>query len=510
MRRTLPFFAAALLPLCGAAALCALALAAPAGAQSGSNVNGNLNRAAGPTPSGETQNTNSNSDSRERVAEADESRRLRFPPLPTVRWADIDAIPGTVGTSPLALRAKPDARAPVAEEVDVEEYPPVEVLETAGDFLRVRWETGNSGEGRKPREVEGWAEWGAALPHTTALVIDARDGRVLRRVALGPGINAVAFSPDGERALFHGRWAQNLYEAAASDLVPLRRLEGDSRGSFGPAAYTGTGHDLLITFWGMIEGAEVYNSSVHLARVDGGGVTVTPSWRSPAAVEPASLAFAPDGRTGFAFYPHPYANAYGGEEESPSEEDRGPVATVEVFDPATLMVVRRFKLPDAALGFDADSLALNADGSELYLLDQTGQRLVAVETQTGGLLYEVSLAGETTRLLSFAPGTTSGAGPLVRFWEASEEHHGTPLTLRLEGGRAVTEEGFAFTAEAGGTRYAVDDSGTRLFTLGADDGPRAKRETKLPDTGGHTPVGLFATPDGSRLILILSFPEHGC
>jgi dipeptidyl aminopeptidase/acylaminoacyl peptidase len=476
MRRALTLFFA-LLPPC-AACLCALALAAPARTQSATDANGATERAG---------------------------RARRPPAQPTTRWAKVDSVPGLVGASPLPLRRAAGALAPVAEEADVSDYPHVEVLETAGEFLRVRFRTGGEGG----RSVEGWAAWGAALPATTALVLDARDGRVLRRVALGPGIDAVAFSADGARALFHGRWASAVYEADASDLVPTRRLEADLEGSFGPASYTGAGRELLVTFWGTSEGRDGSNSSLYLARAGGGGMTMLPAAVSPKGAEPAMIVFAPDGRAGFAFYAHPY----GDEHELPAEEDRGAVATVEVFDPATMQPLRRFKLPSAALAFDAGSVAVNADGSELYLLDHQGQRLVVVETQVGGVVREVSLSGETQRSFMLAQPAASGAGPLVRYWEAGggeDEHHSTPGTLRLEGHRAVASDlRLAFTAEAGGIIYAVDDAGARLYAIGDDGRPRVTRELQGPE-GLQTPVGLFATPDGSRLILLLAVPEDGC
>jgi dipeptidyl aminopeptidase/acylaminoacyl peptidase len=513
MRRALPFFfAAALLP-CGAW-LFAAALAAPAAFQSAGNVNGNTNRAAGPAPASETPASNSNTNSNpdpapnpvphSREAGPPIPRRPAAPP--SMRWTPVNSTPGHLATSPITLRKSASANAPVATEVDVSEYPSIEVLEVAGDFLRIRFET-SEGEGRPRRRAEGWAAWGEALPFTTALVIDPRDGRVLRRVALGPGIDSVAFSPDGRRALFHGRWAPSVYEADASDLVPTRRLEADVEGSFGPAAYAGTGRDLLVPFRATTEGSGVV--SLHLTRADGGdNVTAAPATPSPGGAEPAVVAFAPDGRTGFAFYRHPY----GDEDESAADADAGQADTVEVFDTSTAQPVRRFKLPDPALAFEDGSLAMNADGSELYLLDHTGQRLVVVETQAGSVAREIPLGRGAACTFAFAPQAVGGAGMLVRYWEhgGDEHHHADAGILRLDGWRVVPDDShFTFTAEAGGTLYAVDDNGTHLFTLGDDRRPRSDRELNRPD-GLQTPVGLFATPDGSRLILLLTIPEGGC
>ncbi|HEV3470300.1 MAG TPA: hypothetical protein VG148_13325 [Pyrinomonadaceae bacterium] len=513
MRRALPFLFAALLLPC-AACLCALALVAPTPVQSGTNMNGVMVRAADRSaPRAATAESygasfNSNVNPTPHAGGAGVPHPRRPPAPPSVRWARVDSVPGLFGASPLALRKSAGATAPVAGEADASEYPNVEVLETAGEFVRVRLKA----DGVEGRSVEGWAAWGAALPSTTALVLDPRDGRILRRVALGHGIDSVAFSADGARALFYGRWAPAVYEADASDLVPARRLELGAEGSFGAASYAGAGRDLLVTFWGMAEGRDGVSTSLHVARADaGGGVTTLPASVSPSGAGPSAVAFAPDGRTGFAFYAHPY----GDEDGLPVEEDRGTVATVEVFDLQTMQPLRRFKLPDPALSFDAGSMAIKSDGSELYLLDHQGKRLFVVETQAGGVLAEVTLAGTAERWFAFTQPAVGGAGPLIRFWEQNgdeEHHHGTaPSVLRLEGWRAVpAESDFAFTVEAGGETYAVDEAGTRLHTLGDDGRPRSTRELDLNDFGGQTPAGLFSTPDGSRLILLLAIPEHGC
>ncbi|HWS54216.1 MAG TPA: hypothetical protein VN228_08820 [Pyrinomonadaceae bacterium] len=513
MRRALPLcFAAVLLPCGAAACLCALAFAAPP-AQSATNINGNMN-AAGHAPSGETPAWNSNSASgpapdpatRARGADAPHPRRPPAPPSPLMRWTEVGPVPGLYGTSAPVLRAGASADARAVAEVDTGVHTQVEVLETKGDFVRVRCHTAEGG-GRSGRSLEGWLRWGEALPSTTALVLDPRSGRVLRRVALGPGIDSVAFSPDGRRALYHGRWAESLYEADASDLVPARRLKADAEGSFGPAAYAGTGRDMLAPFWAMNAEGNAASTSLHMTRADAGGnVTAAPAAVSPAGAQPSSVAFAPDGRTGFAFYAYPY----GDEGELTIEQDRGTVATVEVFDPQTLQTIRRFKLPDPNLSFDPGSLALNADGSELYLLDHPGQRLVVVEAQTGGVVREVSLAGVRQRWFGFARPTVGAAGPLVNYWDDDEEHHSSPRALRVEGWRAVPDAAaFAFTAEAAGTLYAVNDAGTHLITLDAEGRPRSDRELDRPQDY-QTPIGLFSTPDGSRLILLLAIPEDGC
>lgn len=510
MRRTTTLFAAAILLPCGASALCVFALVRQAAGQSAHtnvNLNGNMNRAAGPAPTRETSATNFNSNPGPVARPADTPRPPRPPAPPAVRWSPVSTTPGYAAVSPLKLRAGAGALAPVAEELSVDEETAVELLEMRGAFVRVRVQAGG-GEGRRPRRVEGWAELGEVMPHTTALVLDARSGEVLRRLTLGSGITSVTFSPDGKRALYHGRWASALYEADAADLIPTRRLEAEMEGSFGPASYTGTGHDLLAPFWGMRSGPGGGALPPHVVRADGGGnVTAAPVPPAPSGAEPTYLAFAPDGRTGFAFYRYPY----GDEEKLPVEEDRGSVATAEVFDTATMQTVRRFKLPDPELVFEDGLLALNGDGSELYLLTTTApQRLVVVETHAGRLVREVSLSGQSAPSATFARGAFSGGAPLIRYLEETDADHGTYRAARLDGGRlVVAEAGIAYTAEAGTACYAVDGTGTQLFTLDADLRPRTTRELKRPG-GGHVPVGLFATPDGSRLVLLLSLPEDGC
>lgn len=508
MRRPFTLYAAALLLPCAATLLFALALAPRTAGQSAVNMNGNMsgnmNRAAEPPHPHESLTTNLNMNASPPARPAEAPRRPR--PAPAFRWSAVASVSGYVAAWPLRLRAGAGERAALVAELEPDDNR-VEFLEAAGEFVRVRVELGHT-EGRQGRVVEGWAAWGEVAPDTTALVIEPRTGRVLKRLALGPGIDSVAFSPDGRRVLFHGEWARQVYEADASDLGDLRQLAADAEGSFGPAAYVGAGREMLLTFSVAPQGEQDSGQTLYAVRGDDGGpASAAPFARSPAGAEPARVAFAPDGRLGFAFYTYPF----GDEEELPEEEDRGTVATVVVFDPLTLQPLRRFKLPDHALDFAPGLLAMNADGSEFYLLDHAGQRLVVVETQSGGLLREVSLAGESRRTLALAKEAVAGAGPLVRFWESSEEHHGEPGLLRVNGGRAVPDEsGAAFIVEAAGTLYAVDETGTSVFTLDARGRPSAPREIPRRESDHQTPVGLYATPDGSRLILLLALPQDGC
>ena len=513
MRRQPLFFAAALLLPCAALALCALALAPRAAGQSATNVNVNMNRntrgnvnssaAEGVPPSGTTTlNLNTNSS----AATPRPSPPAATPPA--VRWSRVASVEGFLRSSPVKLRASADARAADVEEVEANDYPPVELLETAGEFVRVRFETGG-GEGRKGKVVEGWAVWGDVMPHTTALILDARTGRVTGRTALGPGIDAVSFSPDGKRALFHGQWSPHVYEADASHLAPTRRLSMEGEGGFNAPVYVGSGHELLAPFWSSAPAGDGGGQKLYVARVDGGGgVSAAPFPRAPSGAEPSRVAFAPDGRTGFAFYVEPFDDEEDVEEPADGAERGTPVA---VFDPLTMQHLRRFHLPGPGLSFDASSMAMNADGSLFYVIDQTGQRLVVVETQAGGVVREVSLAGDETRLFSLARDRVDASGPLlVNYWVAAEDH-GDAGTLRLDGGLAAeADAGPRFTVEAGGARYGVDEAGTRLLILDADGRVLRARDIPRREEDMQTPVGLFATPDGSRLIILLSVPEHDC
>ncbi len=354
MSRHVSSFAAALLLPCAAAALCALALAPRAAGQSGVNMNGNMSPSAGTTTvnsNTNSSNSNSGATTREPVRPTPTPR----PASPAVRWSPVGPIPGFIGGPQLTIRAGAGLRAAVVEELDGHSYEAVEVLEQAGDFLRARFSTG-ANEKVEGRRVEGWVAWGEVVPQTTALVLDARTGRVLSLHALGSGIDAVSFSPDGKRALFHGQWAPTVYEADAADLVPTRQLTAEGEGSFNPAVYVGSGHELLTTF--STAASEKAASTLYAVRSGDGGVTATPFARAPSGAEPSRVVFAPDGRAGFAFHPFPY----GDEAETTVEEDRGSVATVEVFDPLTMQTVRRFKLPDPALSLEPSSIAVNADG----------------------------------------------------------------------------------------------------------------------------------------------------
>jgi DNA-binding beta-propeller fold protein YncE len=496
MRRHLPLYAAALVPLCGAAALCALALAPRAAGQHAVHMNGNLTPAS---------NTNSNTAPSKHELIRPQPTPRPVPRPPSVSWRPVPSVPGYYGEPRVTLRADAGPRAAVVAQFDQQEYPEVSILRVEGEFLRVRAERDGK-DSRAERSVEGWAAWGEVMPQTTALVLDVKTGRVLARRALGDGVDSVSFSPDGTRALFHGPWASVLYEADASDFALTRRLAFEGEGTFSPPVYVGAGHDLLVPFWSNASQTGNTAPTVYAVHTYGGGGTrVTPFGRAPSGAEPSRVVFAPDGRTGFAFYNYPY----GDEGELPEDDERASANTIEVFDPLTLQKLRHFKAPTPGIGFDPGSSAMNADGSELYALDHTLQRLLVIETQSGGVVREVSLAGETQRLLSLD--WLDADGPRLRYWEVTEDHHGEGRQVRLDGGRAVVDEsGHAFVVEAGGTRYAVDEAGARLLTLDADG--RAVKVHDIPrrENDYQVPRGLFVTPDGARLVLILGLAEDGC
>ena len=503
MRRHFPLCAAALVPLGGAALLCLVARAPRAAGQSATNTNGSMTRADGPQRRTTALAPNANSPVPNLTREPVRPRPAPRPPA--IGWQPVASVPGYYGEPRVTLRAEAGPRAEVVAQYDAQEYPDLSILRIEGEFLRVRAERGGK-DARQERFVEGWAAWGEVMPQGSALVLDAKTGRVLSRLALGDGIDSVSFSPDGKRALFHGQWAPALYEADAADFTFTRQLTFKGEGTFSPPVYVGTGHDFLVPFWAAGSPTEGTDPSVYVVQTyGGGGARTTPFTRAPSGAEPTRVAFAPDGRTGFAFY----HDAYGDEAELPEDDERASAATVEVFDPQTLQKIRHFKLPAQGLGFDTGSSAMNADGSELYLLDQALQRLLVVETQAGGVVREISLAGETQRLLSLD--ALDAAGPRLRYWEVTEQHHGEARALRVVGDRAVDDEsGDSIIVEAGGTRYAVDEGGARLFTLDAEGRAVKARDIPRREGDNHTPAGLFPTPDGSRLVLILRIPQDGC
>lgn len=490
----------------------------PNGQGANVNVNGNMNgvmyanmnrndNAGGDQPSSGRVSTNTNLDAH---GPADWSETEAEDSAPSVRWTEVPPVYGFTNARVVKLRASADASSTVVATLDVPFEPEsVEILEGARDHMRVVLR-GRGAGGAGVEDVEGWVEWGAVLPHVTALVLDAQSGEVLRRVPLEAGVTSVAFSPDGRRAVFHGAGGRFAYEVDAEDYSPLRALEAGANESFGSVFYDaeagGVLAPLLSQKYGP-HGAPEWTLDILRA---GDGAAGESAAQSVTNMKADRFVVAPDGLTGFAVRVHTSRQGVDAEKLK---------ATVRVFNLRTLQPANSFTLEGGDMGFGMDALAFNGDGSELYLMLSGEQQRVAVfDTRTGARVREIPLGVAESGSIFFAQENQSGDSLLLKLWDHGGESGATSRAVWLAGEKLTAAgAGIDRFIEAGGERFAVNEEGTRLFKLDGDNRVRSKHKIDRPDIklrkeeGNILTVhGFAASPDGKHLILFLAVPEDGC
>jgi hypothetical protein len=484
------------------------------------NMNGNGNMNAGPAHTSETvleqppggnislgglMNVNLNP--HPVGPSRDEDEAVVGLPIVSAEWEETGPVWGRAARSPLVLRAGAGSSSRVVARPLVEEGETVSILETAGDGLRVRVEAQPEFGRTRRRAVEGWVEWGAVEPVAEALVVEAASGELVRRVPLEGGVTSVLFAPDGATALLHGNSAPAVYEVSGADLKPRRKLQVEGIAGIGGIFFQPGGAQLVVPVWrSAADAGSGYR--LDFLRVGEGPAAVVPTGVTASGA--GRFLVSGDGLTGFAL--NTGGASWGG---------AGRV-TVAVFDMGTLTQIRGFLLPDSIT--EDDDVALGPGGSELFVLSsEQPSRLTVVESMTGSLVREVKLA--TIGAVGFRR-TEGAAGPLIVSYAAAQEGDDASTVTRWarltpEGALVARPEGLTYEVEAAGQRYAVDEAGRKIFVLDEAGRVRASRPVRM--RGGRVPaaaatgegdgpfvLGLYATPDGKRLIIIKGFEECGC
>lgn len=452
-------------------------------ASHGGSLNLNMNRGVGPGP------------------EAVRDEEAAAAAILSAEWRPAGELTGYATVSPLVLRSGAASDSP-ARRVEVEELEGVTILAAEGGRLRVRIEPNAERGGARARAIEGWVEWGPVLPYTHALVLDARSGKLLRRVPLQESIKRVLFAPDGANVLFQSDYA--VYEADAKEFQPRRFLELGGVVTTGELFWQGSGGSLIVPVWWVSNDARG-NYSLAFLRVGEGPAARTRT--GIAALSEGRFLVSRDGQTAYALYRSGEATWGSGQE----------LVTVEVFNLQTLTAVRSFSLPDFVTW---DSEIIVGSGAELLVLPHgESQSLAVFETMTGSLIREVPLNRADWATFT-QPDGTSGA-TLLRISETGEDGQTALRSARIgpEGKLATASPDVHFAVEAGGSLYGLDEAGTRLFVLNEDYSVRSARDIKpravaprVEEGGAPEPVvrGLFASPDGARVIIIFGVPECGC
>jgi hypothetical protein len=517
-------------------AFCAATWYALAGAQTPAPQNSN--RAAANTNAAGTAATNAETDARaftkltgdmtpvgnanaSGVAAPDESgtpqQEAADSEPPTVAWGEVKPVWGFANASSVTLLSAPDASSSVVATFEPGDYAGAEILDSTRGFLRVRFRDEGEG-GAKERAREGWVEWGAVVPHASAVVLDAGSGEVVGRVPLEEGATSVSFSPDGKRAVFYGTAEMAAYDGVSTAAVEVetegfrrvRALETTAAEGFAALFYDPSGgalhalaHRLHLNKNGAGNNAKLYRFLVADERAEAadGGAAHDAS---------GTLALAPGGTKALLIH-----NAGEAAER----------VAVDVLDLKTLDRVGSFEVRSEAPTEWAYEYAVGPDAATFYYVDRSdGDRIVAVNTRTGERVGEYPLRVVGGQYTSFSQQSLVGDSLLVRVWRPTDEEgeadHSEPeadsFWLKPDGKAARAESDVAYAVEAGDARYAVNDDGTLLLKLGADGRVRERLKIERPDakygesmTTDLTVLRFAAGPDGKYLVIFFGMLD-GC
>lgn len=386
------------------------------------------------------------------------------PPLPGTGFAIGDAV---------VLRSRPSPSSPVIATLKGGATDGLEVLGVSGSFVRVRG-----------ARVAGWASARQAMPHTVAFVLDARTGATVARLPVGSGQQHVVFSPDGSRAVISGFTSEGpraAYELRTSDFAPTRSITATGVG--------GKPAEIVAAFFGGPERA-LYAVVFDDEALESSRLAVVRVGDEGAPAEPPALrcggqefVVSPDGRVGFA-----------------------------VVDLGALAVHNTISLRgDLAASFNG--IVPSADGSELYLLGDV-TRVRVLDAATGREKREVRTGWEPNAELSLQNLCSGGRSLLIAALGNSCEITVPEGAWWVAGTRKVRGPELALSVDTGRARYAVDGDARHLLRFGAGGRVMTKAAIAQPDLApvGHEawPLAIVASPDGSRLVIFVSYGEVFC
>lgn len=487
---------------------------------SNSNTSGNMNSTAvsnmnSVLPSDMMQmNRGGHADASAHEVEAtpDDSFAAEEKAAPSVKWAEPQPVSGYANAQRVKLRSEPGPSAPVVAKLEVNEYGAVEILESTRGYLRVRFPA-NEEEGPTARAhaYEGWVAWGVVLPHVTAIVLDAESGEVVGRLPLGEVASSVSYSPDGKRALFYnsniytgadGDSAGTANEVETDDYRIIRALRVDSGFGFASVLYADSGERLHALGESLVEGRDTV-SRLHSFTVDGDTVE---AGRAPARhFRSGAFAVSPDGLTGIV------TRGAGAREDS---------TRMDVIDLKTMEVRHSVEVEDTGGGWWPNEYAVSWDGSKFYYRESVGvnDEIVTIDTRSGKRVGATPLTRAENRGVSFSQESLVGDSLLIRSW-VMDDTEGSPsqtFWLMPDGTALPADENIHYAIEAGGSRYAVDEAGTRLFKLGLDNSIRETIRIERPEAKHRASavqelsvLKLTASPDGKHIIIFVGMVD-GC
>lgn len=429
----------------------------------------------------------------------------RVAPVQDVKFGPVDQLTGYANMKNVTLRQSAQADAPVIATLKALEYDPVEILDATRDFIHVKFfaNDGITGEGTRTRDYEGWATWGEVAPDLSAIILDAGTGEVVSRVPLGRGRMSIAYSPDGTRAIFYhpGSGSTAAQEVRTSDYTLTRNLQSSGEYTFGSLFYGPTDGALYVPVFKPINSGWMEESELDVIRI---GDTCAPNTSTAISTTATDFVVSPDGRTGFILH----------------AKDIAPLkhaVTIDVVDLETLKIRNTFTLEGSYVPWRSYMLMVNKDGSELYSkLFLESDTIKVIDTRTGQSTGEFPAIPTTHR--DSDQQSVVGDSLLVHTWDASHSPTSSPAMWLSHAGAVSAQRGISYAVEAGDSRFAINEEGTRLFRLDPDNRildtfPIERPDRRHQQKNSHWPSiitrGLTASPDGKRLIVFVEI-EHGC
>jgi hypothetical protein len=422
-----------------------------------------------------------------------------------VRFERIEVVStGYANAESIRLRESPEASLAGGRVVKIPENNSFDILDWTRDYLRVRIpaEVASPDDKENGTDLEGWVTWGEVSPVTTAIVLDAESGAVVSRLPFfdNDSTISVAYSSDNSHALFYNN--EQAYEVKTEDYTLTRsfkaRLEDTpfSNVSFFYGSTDDTIYAALTTSSAGRTSDELLLNIVRVDDLDGPAPAPLISERA------IGFALSPDGRKGFILH-------------AANFETEGML--VDVLDIQGMRVSNTFTLRGQNLPTAPSEFVTNADGSEFYRVLSPGCDAISViDTSTGQLLREIPTGEEAReRALYLTRQEMVGNSFFFRVWD-DEDAQSLGVLVNAEE-RSELPRGIDYLVEAGGVRFGVNDAGTRLLKLDAENRISKKYRIERPDMrhdrndeeDGLIVYQFLASPDGKSLMVVLGFP-HGC
>jgi hypothetical protein len=426
-------------------------------------------------------------------------------PAQYIKFGSFESVAGYANAKTVILRESPDKSARVVAKLKVGDYESAEILGATRDFLHVRFAAsdGSNNSEKRDSDYEGWTDWGAVVPSMCALILDADTGAVISRMPLSGGFMSVAYSTDGGRATFYGGsdGSRIASEWQTSDYTFKRNLSTTTDSFNGTLFYGPSDGALYVATLTSSQDYEATPAKLNFVRIgDGDSTTI----ETELSGEAEDFAVAPDGFTGFVLH---------------REDNQRHEMLVDVLDLRTFKIRNSFTLQGMNLPQVASVFVVNQDGSELYTrLDENDGLVSVIDTRTGQLVRVLAFDSKARDYWYFDRADLVGDSLLLRIWNQDEDEMHTPAHAfwLLSSGLVAVEQGISCAVQAGNTRYAVNENGTRLFKLDSNNHIRASFAIERPDLrkgaddeSGLSVFGLSTSPDGKRLILFLGI-EDGC